>query len=618
MLDTPFHFLMEYSSLKTLLFGLFAALSFLGAGKFFFERLFGKEIPSHFALPASMLLGLLSYSLFLQLIGFAHAASPSLLKALLFVQLGAGNALLIFTSRSWFSSEGVGLLSEWKNSLLSSKTAMLLAFLLGLSLFVNLVIALAPSTKADEVYVYMHVPLRMLQDGGIFYERIAPIHIASWIPQLHYQLIAAPFYALGLTDALNVVSWSLSVLFVFFIVRTVHEKTRSTAYSLLIALGLYVGMHSPVWYVTGGAGAFSVFSMTILTYMTLDSRALAERFGSFRLLGMASLFSVATAASKLTYLPVSFLCLAICALLVWQRAGYRKFWTVFAVSASFWVFFYLPAFLWSWSASGFILGPMSDPANAAETSMGMASWSWEVIRYEVAIALAELSPFVWGGCALFFLFPGMQKERYSFFAAFFLFGAQILLFVWKLPLHFRYFGGLHFGLALFFWINGVDYFRKRIIVNIKRYRFLAVLGIFPWLFLQIFYSASFSPVVLGAENPQTFAARLLPFYTDFEALDKLLPEDAVILVASHSRTPVYASRRVIHSKKELNILQDVGPLFFFGSPMTENLFPRFLPELVYQNDFATLYTFRTPGRAPILGPLRVYRLEPLSETEVSK
>jgi hypothetical protein len=58
----------------------------------------------------------------------------------------------------------------------------------------------------------MHAPLRLLQDGGLHYERIAHIHIASFIPQLHYQLIAAPFYAQGVTDALNVVSWSLTRL----------------------------------------------------------------------------------------------------------------------------------------------------------------------------------------------------------------------------------------------------------------------------------------------------------------------------------------------------------------------------------------------------------------------
>ena len=110
------------------------------------------------------MLRVLSYSLLLQAAGFAHATSPSVLKTLLFAQLSLGNALLLLSLRP--AAERSDMLAEWKSSLLSSKTAMLLAFLLGLSLFVNLIIALAPSTKADEVYVYMHVPLRML-DGGI-------------------------------------------------------------------------------------------------------------------------------------------------------------------------------------------------------------------------------------------------------------------------------------------------------------------------------------------------------------------------------------------------------------------------------------------------------------------
>ncbi len=615
MTDTLFHFLMEYSSLKVFLFGLLGASSFLGTGRFFFDRLFGKRIPSHYALPGSMLLGLLSYSLLLQAAGFAHAASHSVLKTLLCAQLGLGNALLLLSLRP--SAERSDMPAEWRSSLLSSKTAMLLAFLLGLSLFVNLIIALAPSTKADEVYVYMHVPLRMLQDGGIFYERIAHIHIASWIPQLHYQLIAAPFYALGLTDALNVVSWCLSLLFVFFIVRTIYEKTSNTVYSLLIALGLYVGMHSPVWYVTGGAGAFSVLSMTVLTYMTLDSRALAGRFGSFRLLGMASLFSMATTVSKLTYLPVAFFCLAICALLVWQRADYRKFWTVFAVSVSFWAVFYLPAFLWSWSVSGFFFGPMSDPANAAETSMGMASWSWEVIRYEVAIALAELSPFVWGGCMFFFALPWMRKERFAFASASFLFTIQIALFVWKLPLHFRYFGGLHFGLALFFWANTVECCRVRFLRGRRLLYACASLFVIPWLFLQLWYSSQFFPVVFNVQSAGAFVERLTPFYADFAKLDELLPKDAVLLVNQISM-PVYAPRRVVHAENELPLLKDTGLPFAFGYAPTPGVFPDYTSEAIYQNNAAVHHAFRTPGRAPVLGPLTVYRLEKSAETEVKE
>ncbi len=614
MFVLPFHALADYSSLKVALAGLLLAFSCLGSGAFLFGRLFGRSVPLRFSLPISTLLGIHVYSLIVQLLGFAHLLSPVVLQGVLFVQVAGGSCFLLATARSYWR-DGFEVRREWSDSFFSSKAALFLGVLLAVALFANFVISLAPSTKSDEVYDYMHLPLKMLMDSGMRYYALPRF---LFLPQMHYHVAAAPFYALGLTDALNVLSWALSALFVFFAVAIVFEKTRSATYSLLIACGLYVGMHSPVWYVTGGYGSFALLGMSMLIYMVLDSKKLVERFGSLRFLGMISLLSMSTASSKLSNVPLAILCLAIVALYVWRESHYRNFFTLFGVSSSFWVVLYLPALAWTWGVSGFFLGPMGDPVNAAAVaSAATAHRSLYGIVYQLAIVIADLTPFVWGGTFLFLLSPWIRKNMYSYVLGTCIFCTQAFLILWKMPLVFRYFGGVHFALALYFWATAAESLRERfaaLLSNEKLLRIGVAACLGPWIFLQLFYASSFFPVVLGVESAQVFVEQRTPFFADFQKLDVLLPEDALLFV-NRIHMPIYTPRRAIFEKRELVLLQDVGPLFAFSSVPLGDDFPGYSLELIYKNETAVYHAFRTPGRSPELGMLAVYHLTPSAEIE---
>jgi hypothetical protein len=607
MSQTLFHFLAEYSSLKVFFIGIISTTSFLGVGKYVFERIWGRKFAFYFLVPISTLLGIHIYSSALQLLGFFSIATPFVLKSVFYTQILAGNFLFALAFNKKIARSDLAM---WQKDFSASRGVLVLVVLILLSLFVNLIISLAPSTKFDEIYYHMLMPLRMFQDNSIEYYRL-PWHI--FIPHMHYQILAAPFYAIGLTDALNVVSWGVSVTFVFFLVGVLFSFTRNLFYSLLVALGMYTGMHSPVWYVTGGAGATSVLAMTMLVYLLVDGKRFFKEWGALKLLGIISFLSMATAASKLSYLPISFLCLTICAFLVWRRFGYTRFCTVFCVSASFWMIFYFPAFVWSWCASGYMLGPMADPINTVSVLSSIQDHrSFAGAVYEVVIALLELTPVVWGGFFLFFVVPWTRKAVFPFSLAVILLALQIVLFIWKLPLHFRYFGGLHLGLALFFWSSGLDEIRKRLalIQGYKKVivRALITLCVIPWFCLQVFYSAQFFPVVFGSEPVRFFAERLIPFYTDFEKLDELLPEDAVLFVRG-IKMPVYSPRRFVYEQRDLSFVGEHAPVFLFASSRPDNdEWSEYILEPFYTNKTAKFLTFRTPGVQPSLSELTVYRV----------
>ncbi|HVJ69130.1 MAG TPA: hypothetical protein VM510_14175, partial [Caulifigura sp.] len=75
---------------------------------------------------------------------------------------------------------------------------------------ITFAVALAPSSKADELYYHMLVPQRLLQDGGLVFYR-SPWQSAI-LPQMPYQLLQVVLHAIGVADAANVMSWCFAIL----------------------------------------------------------------------------------------------------------------------------------------------------------------------------------------------------------------------------------------------------------------------------------------------------------------------------------------------------------------------------------------------------------------------
>src|SRR5690348_3892803 len=79
------------------------------------------------------------------------------------------------------------------------RTESFLKTLLILIWLTNLAVALAPSSKIDEIYYHMIVPKRIATDGTMNFYRL-PIE-AAIVPQMQYQISLSPAYALGAPEA---------------------------------------------------------------------------------------------------------------------------------------------------------------------------------------------------------------------------------------------------------------------------------------------------------------------------------------------------------------------------------------------------------------------------------
>ena len=141
------------------------------------------------------------------------------------------------------------------------RTNNFLKLLLPIIWLTNLTVALAPSSKIDEVFYHMLVPKRIAADGTMNFYRL-PIE-AAIIPQMQYQISLSPAYALGAPESGNVLSLSYSIVLGLFIIGLIRDITGNEPLALLGGLGCVVGAYQTVWHTTEGAAAIGELALVV-------------------------------------------------------------------------------------------------------------------------------------------------------------------------------------------------------------------------------------------------------------------------------------------------------------------------------------------------------------------
>ena len=180
----------SYCSPLLFLIGVATFAGCMGLGLAFL-RLLRVNLPAPFLQVVAVLTGIQLNSIAVQAIAMAHAATPAVLIAFCGASL-SGGVLGLISCRP--ASQG-GLL----------RTVPRIAISIALvACGANLVAAVVPSTKIDELHYHMLLPARIVADHGLEFYRL-PI-LSGILPQMVYQIFATPLHALGFPDAPNIVS----------------------------------------------------------------------------------------------------------------------------------------------------------------------------------------------------------------------------------------------------------------------------------------------------------------------------------------------------------------------------------------------------------------------------
>jgi len=597
---TSFLAIERYTPFLVLATGLSTFIGLWGAGtlSLFCIRL---RLPSPWNHVTAILLGIQVLSLTVQIAGMAEISSPPVLSVIWWALVSMGAAMLVVRGRMVLRSP-ISPTDKW--SLLPIAIA-------GTATAINLLIALAPSTKIDELYYHMLVPSRIVSDGALRFYR-EPWEGAIW-PQMVYQISAAPAHAMGYPDAANVVSWGLSTTLLWFAWQVIRGHARSVGWSALWIGTLCVGIYPAVWHVTGGAHAMGDLAMAAAIIAFCSRERLLGSLSRPVYAAMVSVLLLSASTSKISLLP---LCGILLCLIAWPllrsaqpRDGSK---VVIALSAP-WIIFFCPIAVWTWIQSGSPFGPVL----AFASSIYPATWAQRIFQstrdanqlslmaftQDTAIGY---SPLVWLGVIGAIFGTDLSKHIRTIFGC--LFVMQCTLIYWLLPHDARFLGGLHYGLLIAFAAFVADDIRNLLVPNRAVAAVCAVL-LFPWLVIQSYYSKQFVAVSLGQEKT-AFYERYVAFYADYVKLDQILPKGTVLLVqdfrldAAYAPRPVFFDYADLPPGKQAVLFARAETIRAAGTSSS-----RHKPgDLVYENPQAVAVTYRTPGKHSWIDAIQVATL----------
>jgi len=589
---TSFLSIPQYSPLLVLAVGLSTFAGLWGVGMALLNA-FSLRLPSPWDHVTAILLGIQALSLTVQVAAVNELASPRVLHGIWWVLIVIGVSMLLV--RTYF-------IPVTRSTLFSTcfGPAVLPMAIVASAVVLNALIALAPSTKIDELYYHMLMPSRIVADGALRFYR-EPFLSAIW-PQMVYQISAAPTHAMGFPDSSNIVSWALSATLFWFAWRIIRANANSPTWTAICVASLCVGTYPAVWHVTAGAHAMGDLAMAAaIVAFCLGDRLLAALPPAV-FSAMLSVLLLSAATSKLSLVPICgvLLCAGLWRFVKSESPLVRR--QVALAGALPWIIFYCPIVWWTWTHSGTPFGPVLAGLKNFQWEKDLGGMPWFMIRN----AAIGYSPLIWLGAIASIFTSDFAKSRRVFLAC--LLALQCLLIYWFMPYDLRYLT-LHYGLFIVFGFFGPRAIQERL-VSARVVFVAASVFLIPWLAIQFYYAKQFFLVSTGLEK-DSFYQRHVALYSDFIELDSLLAKDTVLLavVPGFRISAVYAPRPIFFDPVDLPAGKPVALITLPGALDASMLLNSYrIADEIYADSHAVIVAYRTPGRAPLLGALKVVKL----------
>jgi len=599
--------------------GLIAIFAITGVGKLFLRCVGVRNLPWYWKIALAPLAGQAVVSVTVEAVLLSGAGSALILRILTWLLVAIAIAGHLFFSWTG-AAKSIGELLR-ADKIISA--VLLLAFL------TNLVVALAPSTKIDELYYHMLTPKRIVQDAGLRYY-LLPMESAI-VPQMHYQIALSLAHAFGAPDAGNVLSWGFSAALSLFTIGFLKDASGNRRLSLLCGAICGVGIYATVWHTTGGAHALGDLATVVALAGVLRPAALIDAVGPYRYTFLLSTAAAVAASTKISIVPLSLIAgLLIIGQAIREKIDGTKVFKVLGLALLPWAVLHLPLMIWTYIVSGSFWGPVL--ANV----LGRSVFPPEILRYLAgfqSFAPSNLIPMaryaVVGFSPVFFisilwiLWAAWRGCKTSRLVA----GLLLLqggLVAWKFHFDFRFLGGLEFivviAAALTFAIpsdvarldmSGPTFSDSwaRIGARLENSRrWVLLFAAVPWLIFQIYYARPFAQVVSGLTPRSEFLEQYVALNHDFEILDRTLPRDAVLYLSGGRWPNFYAPRPVVTTPLDARGRTTMFRLAEASAQDVEEIDASTrlkCGDAVYRNDQAVVETYRTPGRAPLVAPIKV-------------
>lgn len=611
----------SYSAPLTLLAGVLMALAIVGVGRIvcFCVRAHDFKV---LRVPVELLIGVLVISSCVQLLAMSGVAHRRVLE---------GIAWALLLPAGWVLRDTWRALGDLRR-VTPTPSAPLPFWLPAIVMVVTLLgAAVAPESRSDESSYHALVGARIIADGGLHFYALP--WEATVLPQMIWHYALVPLQTVAGAAPAGVVSACAALILAGTVTKLVHEHTADLRIAAVSCFAVLAGGYAVVFFTTIGPHAFQSLA-TVTAGLAVCWRNLAPRREWMVAIAVSC---AAMVASKATMAPLAVL-IAVVAFLDAYRET-RSLRAVFGFASLVFVITLSavgPLMVWGFVASGSPLGSLTAQAfhavrfdaEALDAYEGTRTlfaslflWRFELAYWNVALVFCA-------GVALAISHPAIQRTR-----LWLLVGCQTLVIVMLLPKEIRHLGGLQYLL----FASGIVALVGRWQIPLAQ-RWLAIVGIVavaPWGALTLWVSSIYAPLLAGQQSPRAFLAQYAGLSEDWERLDRLLPQDARVLIgrsrtdarqyAWYARPPIYYfPRRVFFHTAELEAYSGRAYLLYLGegsdgSTGTIPFDPRLptgwtLQRSVYSNDAARFFPSRTPNGAGAQTRLEVFELARASRT----
>ncbi|MAR84909.1 MAG: hypothetical protein CL869_01770 [Cytophagia bacterium] len=579
--------------LISFILGSFSYLSLSGIGRNI-NNLFDLKIEKPWNITFRTIVGLFIFSLINQIIAILKINNfyIYLLVTIIFLFFGLSEFLFLFKERH------IKLKFHKKNLI---PISILISIYL-----IRILLSIIPTTKIDELNYHMLLPLRIVSDKALIYYQF-PWEGSIW-PHMHYQIIGSPFYSLGIPDSLNILSLCIFISFLLTVYNLVFIDTKNSYLGLWCIILISSGLNVSVDIITNSSNSLLITSSTLALILiskpkryliNTDLRTFSVFYG-FLILSIVG--------SKISMVPISFVLFLFFIKIIHNLWSSEKITTGIIYFFIPLIIFYTPLLIYSWLMSGSPFGTflnsfftcekvLFDPF--LEFSRGNLGYRGN-IKEILFLMFSRWSPIIWFS---WLIIPSKRIELHQKIVLLTIFIVQFFIICFFLPNKPRHFSGFQYAALIVIFIEILPYLylkAKKVIFSI-----FLVFSI-PWLILDIYYA--FPLIKKAFLDTETFKQDYIFFYNDYKKLDKLIDEDAQLLIKGTRINSFHSPRKVFRNIIDIKDKSLPTYLFLVGDYDSNKIRGIKVKEKIYENKISKQYCFRDPRKQCTLKKLRVFRI----------
>ncbi len=492
-----------------------------------------------------------------------------------------------------------------------AKPTLLSGLVFVLTILPILYYVLLPTTKIDDLHYHMPPVQYISMEGGYTYPHQYLRNPAFMI----YSMAQIPIVYFGFPDSASVISllfWLVIVYFSHQILRKFDLTIRLLAGAILI-----VGLYSIVQ-ATPSSTVFSSLSVVLLVVLFAE-RDLIIKHSSLNNFCWA--WAIAANAAAIGKISLVILTVFLSLVVLYDIMRHRKAsWHILFAFLLPTMIFYLPTLVWTYAHVGTFWGPIMadifpyhkfspEEIRIAKTMplKNMNEVTINIMKYNlINFSLIKL-------LAIIFLFFSTISKKIKIDLLVACLSTAVCFQYLGNAVELRYWGSIDNA----FFILTLLYIPTSWKLQLQRPKTqlaIIALGVLPYLSTMYYYITNLNPIpFFNEEAKKTFFSKFVPYYADYQALNKVLPKNAVLFFPEGNVNIVYAPRKLYVYTKDIH--QD-SLLYIITSSLQKQPQHHTIQaqqyekgEKIYENQNSYARTYRTPNQARKTAILEVHKLQ---------